>query len=138
MELFRRIYKVNVHFAMRRTRGDPEGDDVRDIVENLISGMSLARVPEDIHPRLLVPLSAAKNEAIVAGNTATVKRIQTIMRELHLHPTKTGTMSRASSRASARSAFVTTRSLREEKKDDMDKTIDELIDGLRLIGYDEK
>ena len=40
-------------------------NDLNEIVDGLLSGMALARVPERLHPQLLIPVSAAKNEAIV-------------------------------------------------------------------------
>jgi tetratricopeptide (TPR) repeat protein len=118
--------------SMRRgtSRSEADPDSLREIVASLLSGMSLARVPADLHSQLLVPLSAAKNEAIVAGNTTAVKRLQSLMHDLRLNPGKSGSSSRASSRAE--SAFVTTRSLREERNDDLHATITELLDGRAL------
>jgi len=113
--------------AARPSEPDSDPDELRDIVDSLISGMSLARVPEELHRRLLVPLSAAKNEAIVAGNTPTVKRIQSVMHELKLNP---GKSSRTPSRGG--SAFLTARSLREEQHDDLQVIITELLDGRTL------
>ncbi|OHT01137.1 hypothetical protein TRFO_01735 [Tritrichomonas foetus] len=115
---------------MRKSRNEYDADDVRDIVESLISGMSLARVPDELHTQLLMPLSAAKNEAIVAGNSSAVKRIQSIMRELRLNPGKrNGGSSRASSRP--QSAFVTSRAM-NDKIGNLDVTIDELLEGRSL------
>ena len=126
---------------MRKIRNEYDADDVRNIVDSLIAGMSLARVPEELHSQLLMPLSAAKNEAIVAGNTATVKRLQAIMRELRLNPGKNSRIggsersSRLSSSRSNRSnssrpqsAFITTRSMNEQQND-IEVIIDELLDG---------
>ena len=128
---------LNVNcFMSSRTRGSNDPNELRDVVANLVSGMPLSRVPDDLHPRLLVPLSAAKNEAIVAGNTAQVKRIQAIMHELRLNPRKVKT-SRASSRASSRAAAITQRTLAEEKQDDLDKTIDELLCGRSIDTIDD-
>jgi hypothetical protein len=102
-------------------------DELRDIVNNLISGSSLSRVPAEFHSFLLVPLSAAKNEAIVAGNTLLVKRLQTLMQELQLNPGKALTTSRRRQRS--QSAFITSRTLKDEKHDDVQVTIDELLEG---------
>lgn len=126
---------------MRKIRNEYDADDVRNIVDSLIAGMSLARVPEELHSQLLMPLSAAKNEAIVAGNTATVKRLQSIMRELRLNPgknTRIGGSERSSRLGSSRSnrssssrpqsAFVTTRSMNDQQND-IEVIIDELLDG---------
>ena len=63
-------------------------NDLNEIVENLLSGMALARVPERLHPQLLIPLSAAKNESIVSGDLQTVKKIQKLMRQLNLNPNR--------------------------------------------------
>jgi len=59
-------------------------ESIRQIVDMLVDGTPLSKFPEDSHHQLLMPLSAAKNEAIVAGNTAQVKRIQAIMKSLKL------------------------------------------------------
>ncbi|KAK8894523.1 hypothetical protein M9Y10_022957 [Tritrichomonas musculus] len=61
-------------------------EDIHNIVNSLIAGAPLSRYPEALHPKLLMPLSAAKNEAIVAGKSAAVKRIQSIMPKLQLTP----------------------------------------------------
>jgi hypothetical protein len=123
---------MSMRRAPSRSEADPES--LRAIVASLLSGMSLARVPPELHSQLLVPLSAAKNEAIVAGNAAAVKRLQALMHELHLNPGRSGAGSRASSRAD--SAFVTARSLREERGDDLRATVAELLDGRVLDSVD--
>lgn len=119
----------------RSIQGEYNPEDIRDIVQSLMSGMSLARVPEEIHQQLLMPLSAAKNEAIVAGNTTAVKRIQGIMRELRLNPGQRSDSRK--SKSAATSAMVTSRSLKPEKKDDLELLVDELIDGRQIETVDE-
>lgn len=111
--------------------------ELREVVRSLVAGMSLARVPEEMHPQLLIPLSAAKNEALVAGNATTVKRIQGLLHDLKLNPGRPGPPL-TSTLASARSTFVTTRSRMEERRDDLERTIDELLDGrgLETVGDD--
>lgn len=121
---------------MRNTHNEYDSDDIHEIVNSLIDGMALARVPEELHPQLLMPLSAAKNEAIVAGNQATVKRLQSIMRQLHLNPDKK--RNRTGSRLSARSersigssrpqSAFTTKSI-QDRDQEVDKIIDELMEG---------
>jgi hypothetical protein len=122
---------------------DDDADDLREIVDSLLSGVPLSRVPEEIHSRLLVPLSAAKNEAIVAGNRSAVKRLQSMIHELQLNPGRSAPPSRISSRS--QSTFVTARSLKGTTSDDMTVIIDDLLDGrdvatvdggslLRLVG----
>lgn len=134
---------------MRKVRNEYDANDVRDIVDSLIAGMSLARVPEELHSQLLMPLSAAKNEAIVAGNTATVKRLQAIMRELRLNPGKNSRIggsdrssrlsssrsNRSNSSSRPQSAFVTTRSI-NDRQSDIEVTIDELLDGRSIDTVD--
>jgi hypothetical protein len=111
----------------RHSRPEHDPDELRDIVNSLLSGMSLSRVPEHFHSHLLVPISAAKNEAIVAGNYPQVKRLQAIMQELQLNPGKR--MSSPRKTARSQSAFVTARCLKDEEHPDIKLTIDELLDG---------
>lgn len=114
-----------------------DANELREVVRSLVSGMSLARVPEELHPQLLIPLSAAKNEALVAGNATTVKRIQGLLHDLKLNPGRPGPPL-TSTLASARSTFITTRSRLEERRDDLELTIDELLDGraIESVGDD--
>lgn len=98
-------------------------EEIRSIVDSLVAGSSIARVPEEYHPQLLMPLSAAKNEAIVAGNAALVKRIQQLMKSLKLSTDR-------SRSASARRRSVQTRQIRSETVDEpISPLIDELLDG---------
>jgi hypothetical protein len=115
----------------RKPHVDPTSDELHNIVNNLVSGVPLSRVPEELHSRLLVPLSAAKNEAIVAGNAPAVKCLQSLMHELQLTP---GKSPRPISRAD--SPFVTGRWLRDEQYGDLQATIDELLDGRLLETLD--
>ena len=98
-------------------------EETRKIVDNLVAGGSLAKIPEEYHPQLLMPLSAAKNEAIVAGNAALVKRIQNIMKSLKLGTEKTRS-------PSARAKSAKTREIRSETIDEpINPLIDELLEG---------
>ena len=105
-------------------------NDLNEIVDGLLSGMALARVPERLHPQLLIPVSAAKNEAIVSGDTQTVKKIQKLMRQLNLNPNRKysdiiPTESRSvSSRQSARSVVG-----EKSEKTEYDRIVDDLLDG---------
>ena len=65
-----------------------ETRDPRAIVEELINGLPLARVPRDLHPSLLVPLSAAKNENLVAGRVDTVRTLQSLIHNLDISVVK--------------------------------------------------
>jgi hypothetical protein len=121
------IERINGFNEMSRNPEDYSTEELREIVDNLIAGMSLARVAKEIHSRLLVPLSAAKNEAIVAGQAGSVKRIQAIMRELHLNPRKPPSSAHSSQRPSG-PTFVTTRQI-EHEATDINQIIDELIAG---------
>ena len=98
-------------------------EETRKIVDSLVAGSSIAKVPEEYHPQLLMPLSAAKNEAIVAGNAALVKRLQQIMKSLKLGTEKTRS-------PSARAKAVKSRSTRPETVDEpVTPLVDELLDG---------
>ena len=65
-----------------------ETRDPRAIVDELINGLPLARVPRDLHPSLLVPLSAAKTENLVAGRADTVRKLQSLIRDLDISVVK--------------------------------------------------
>lgn len=109
----------------RKVTSDFDAEDVHDIVNHLINGMSIARVPEEVHPQLLMPLSAAKNEAIVAGNHQRVKRIKQLMEQLHLNPGKTKEQIRSRSNNMTRPA----KTYSKQNDDDIDALVDQLIDG---------
>lgn len=61
-----------------------ETRDPRAIVEQLLNGLPLSRVPRELHPSLLVPLSAAKTENLVAGRVDTARMIQTLIHDLDI------------------------------------------------------
>lgn len=65
-----------------------ETTDPREIVTQLINGLSLARVPKHLHPSLLAPLTAAKTENLVAGRVDTARTIQEIIRNLDISVVK--------------------------------------------------
>lgn len=112
--------------------------DIRQTIDNLLNGLSISKVPESIHPKLLMPLSAAKNEAIVAGNIPLVKRIQTLMKSLKLNQTSNGKKSSkdattrkrgiipASSAIKAKTSTLVNESGVEEP---IEVLVDELIEG---------
>lgn len=80
-------------------------EDIHKIVNSLISGAPLSRFPVSVHPQLLMPLSAAKNEAIVAGQQTTVKRIQSLMPKLQLTPQSIQSKSQLSTRLKIRNNY---------------------------------
>jgi hypothetical protein len=101
-------------------------DDPRETVEALISGMPLSRVPEDRHPALLSALSAARNEASVAGHWPIVKRLQSVIAHLQLHPGLTPPQIRAQLQ---RVADRETHHIRRANNDNEEEIIDELVHG---------
>ena len=107
-------------------------DDVRSVVDALLSGASLSRVPETMHPKLLVPLCAAKNEAIVAGQAQKIKQIQSILQKLKLSQgqksdKKTNTASQ--NRSPAKSASQNEEEDEKIEDGDYDTMIDKIIEG---------
>lgn len=97
-------------------------EETRQYVDSLVAGGSLAKIPAEYHPQLLMPLSAAKNEAIVAGNSAQVKRIQVLMKSLKLGTDKTQSARRQKPmvRSTSRSTTV---------DEPVMPLVDELMDG---------
>ena len=65
--------------SMSSAEIDP--DYLRLIVDNLISGMDVARVPVEYIQYVFEPLAEEKEKAIKIGRVDTVKRIQTIVRQ---------------------------------------------------------
>ncbi|OHS96564.1 hypothetical protein TRFO_37273 [Tritrichomonas foetus] len=61
-----------------------ETDNVHEIVQMLIDGLSLDMIPPEIHPKLIVPLSAKKTEVLVAGKIELARKIQSIIRQLNI------------------------------------------------------
>ena len=59
-----------------------ETRDPRELVHMLLNGLSLSRVPKDLHVPLLVQLSAAKQENLVAGRIENARKLQSLMRQL--------------------------------------------------------
>lgn len=78
--------------ARRKKRPPPlpqiQTRDPREIVQLLLDGLPLSRVPKDLHIPLLVQLSAAKTENLVAGNITTARRLQNMMRQLDISVVK--------------------------------------------------
>lgn len=97
-------------------------EETRQYVDALVAGGSLAKIPVEYHPQLLMPLSAAKNEAIVAGNAAQVKRIQVLMKSLKLGTDRTTSARRQKTivRSTSRSTTV---------DEPISPLVDELMDG---------
>ncbi|OHT17344.1 hypothetical protein TRFO_12519 [Tritrichomonas foetus] len=126
--------------SRNKSRLDFNLDNIREVVDALIAGVPLSRVPESLHPKLLMPLSAAKNEATVAGQTAVIKRISAIMPKLRLNPQKDTSNSSANQSSSpsrdartpkldGRGGSYSYRSNNVDNNDDPESTLNEVIEG---------
>ena len=58
--------------------------DPKQIALDLINGLELSEIPEELHPALLVPLTVIKNEARIAKKFAIVERVNDIVAHLTL------------------------------------------------------
>lgn len=56
---------------------------------DLLNGSPISKVPREIHPNLLLPLSLAKNEAMAKANYKQVRQIDSIVKRLQIYPKKT-------------------------------------------------
>lgn len=61
-----------------------ESEDISSIVQNLVNGGSLDDVPEELHPRLLVPLSMNIKELLVAHKEDQCYHIRDIINSLRI------------------------------------------------------
>ena len=101
-------------------------EEIREIVDSLIEGTPLNKFSEEVHPFLLMPLSAAKNEAIVAGNSNLVKKIQSIMKNLRLGPENSSRASTPRRKIETNKQY-TSRTISSEEP--IELIIDEIIEG---------
>ncbi|KAH0792851.1 hypothetical protein GPJ56_003261 [Histomonas meleagridis] len=100
--------------------------------------MPLSRVREELHPKLLIPLSAKKNEAIVTGNTSIVKRIQALMKDLNLQPGKPQRSRQISQQPTKRSISIKEPTPTNKNDTEIDLLVDELIEGRDINTVDPK